>query len=115
MAVISAKGDDGVGTACRAAGQAIAHGVIGVGETRADGTHVSTLLVPDDVMSVTAAGRVAPARRNLVRFTLPAGTTAVRVASDSGGYVLDCDVTRWLRPCPRGFARLRPAGDAMMR
>lgn len=61
---LGAENSDGTGYTCRTNDEALDG--ITVAEKRDDGTQRTVLLVPDDIASVTAGGRVAPARNNLV-------------------------------------------------
>lgn len=61
---LGADNSDGTGYTCRTNDEAFDG--ITVAEKRPDGTQRSVLLVPDDIASVSASGRVAPAKNNLV-------------------------------------------------
>lgn len=80
-----ARGDDGVGGACSDGGGPD-HGVVALGEVRADGGYVLSLVVPDDVAEVGVRGRAVKPVRNLVRVELPYGTTEVVFVSVNGDH-----------------------------
>lgn len=61
---LGAENSEGTGYTCRPNDEAFDG--IAVAEKRRDGSQRSVLLVPDDIASVTAGGRVAPAKNNLV-------------------------------------------------
>lgn len=61
---LGADNSDGTGYTCRPNDEALDG--ITVAEKRADGTQRTVVLVPDDIASVTAGGRVAAAKNNLV-------------------------------------------------
>lgn len=79
---LGADNSDGTGYTCRPNDEAFDG--ITVAEKRADGTQRSVLLVPDDIASVTAGGRVAAAKNNLVVAEHPVGAAVQANPSDGG-------------------------------
>lgn len=79
---LGADNSDGTGYTCRPNDEALDG--IAVAEKRADGTQRSVLLVPDDIASVNAGGRVAAAKNNLVVAEHPVGAVVQANPSDGG-------------------------------
>lgn len=79
---LGVENSDGVGYTCQP--NDAAFDGISIAEKRADGTQRSVLLVPDDIASVTAGGRVAPARNNLVVTEHRVGAAVMANPSDGG-------------------------------
>lgn len=79
---LGADNSDGTGYSCRTNDEAFDG--ISVAEKRADGSQRSVLLVPDDIASVTAGGRVATAKNNLVVAEHPVGAVVQANPSDGG-------------------------------
>ena len=79
---LGADNSDGTGYTCRTNDEALDG--ISVAEKRPDGTQRSVLLVPDDIASVTAGGRVAPAKNNLVVAEHRVGAVVQANPSDGG-------------------------------
>lgn len=79
---LGTENSEGIGYACQP--NDAAFDGISVAEKRADGTQRSVLLVPDDIASVTAGGRVAPARNNLVVTEHRVGAAVMANPSDGG-------------------------------
>lgn len=79
---LGADNSDGTGYTCRTNDEA--QDGITVAEKRADGSQRTIVLVPDDIASVTAGGRVAPARNNLVVAEHRVGAAVQANPSDGG-------------------------------
>lgn len=79
---LGADNSDGTGYTCRTNDEALDG--ITVAEKRADGTQRSVLLVPDDIASVNAGGRVAAAKNNLVVAEHQVGAVVQANPSDGG-------------------------------
>jgi hypothetical protein len=79
---LGADNSDGTGYTCRPNDEALDG--ITVAEKRPDGTQRTVLLVPDDIASVTAGGRVAAAKNNLVIAEHRVGATVQANPSDGG-------------------------------
>lgn len=103
---LTVQGSDGVGAACRRWDPRRGNGTIELGEFRADGSYLLTMLVPDGVTTVTAGRQVARCERNLVRLILAPGAHRLLVASQRGDFTVDVDVSE----PPRMRALTRPRG-----
>lgn len=79
---LGADNSDGTGYTCRPNDEALDG--ITVAEKHADGTQRTVLLVPDDIASVTAGGRVAAAKNNLVVAEHAVGAAVQANPSDGG-------------------------------
>ncbi len=79
---LGADNSDGTGYTCRTNDEALDG--ITVAEKRADGTQRTVVLVPDDIGSVTAGGRVAATRNNLVVAEHQVGAAVQANPSDGG-------------------------------
>lgn len=88
-----AEGDDGIAGACSARGEPD-HGVVGLGEVRADGRYVLSLVGPDDVEALTVRDRVLKPTKKLVSVELPSGTTVVALGSTNGNCLLAVNARR---------------------
>lgn len=82
-----ARGDDGIGGSCTRGGSPD-HGVVALGEVRADGGYVLSIAVPDDVTAVTVKGRAHVPEDNLVSLNLPYEPASIEMASSRGDFAL---------------------------
>lgn len=89
------KGDDGMGGTCNDPAATGRGGLVALGEVRADGTHVVTALVPEDVTRIsTPSGPMSPVN-SLVTFAIAPGRATVAITSTAGDR--DVSFEEWAR------------------